>query len=112
MNITVSTIEATLTVDTALARARFEYERARDHHDYACARRDALAHQALLFAVQHGYSLASPEMDDVMSAWHDARIEAGDKEDKRRAAVADYTQALDTFIDSVRTTLSLGGVQR
>ena len=106
------TLNVSTVRDIGVVAARMQWERARDRHDDACARRDALAHRALVHMNANAcLDWVTPETSALMKEWLACTLDASIALDARRDALGGYTRALDGFIEDVRSVIKASAVQ-
>lgn len=94
--------------DDYVATTSMDWQRARDRHDDACARRDALAHRVLLSAQVNGMNADTAVL---VQEWLDCTASADTALDQRRAALAAYTRSIDVFTEHVSEQIRASAVQ-
>lgn len=106
------TLNVSTVRDISVVAARMQWERARDRHDDACARRDALAHRVLLHLNANGCLDWLPaESSALRKEWLVYTLDAAIALDQCRDALGGYTRALDGLIEDVRSVIKASAVQ-
>lgn len=106
------TLNVSAVRDISVVAARTQWERARDRHEDACARRDALAHRVLLHLnANECLDWLTAETSALLKEWLDCTLDAVIALETRRDALGGYTRALDGLIEDVRSVIKASAVQ-
>lgn len=103
-----TTLNVSTVRDIGVVAARMQWERARDRHDDACSRRDALAHWVLLSAQVNGMNADTAVL---VQEWLDCTASADAALDQRRVALAAYTRSINVFAEHVSEQILASAVQ-
>lgn len=100
------TIRLDVDVDADVATASMDWMRARDRHDDACARRDALAHRVLVHMnANECLDWLTPETSALLKDWLSYTLDAAIALDTRRDALSTYTRSIDALAESIHPDL-------